>query len=150
MFLYEAYQQIGVSFASLLYYCGPVIVMILSPLLFQKRLTKPKIAGFAIVLIGILLVNGRLAGAGNAWGLFCGAMSAIMYAFMVIFNKKAKEIAGLENAALQLLVSFLTVAVFVGVKQGFALHIPRASLFLLLVLGLLNTGVGCYFYFSSS
>ncbi len=68
---------------------------------------------------------------------------------MVIFNKKAKEIAGLENAALQLLVSFLTVAVFVGVKQGFAVHIPRTSLFPLLVLGLLNTGIGCYFYFSS-
>ncbi len=37
MFLYEAYQRLGVSFASLLYYCGPVIVMILSPLLFQER-----------------------------------------------------------------------------------------------------------------
>ena len=28
MFLYEAYARIGVSIASLLYYCGPVIVMI--------------------------------------------------------------------------------------------------------------------------
>ena len=34
MFLYEAYQQIGVSISSLLYYCGPVIVMVLSPILF--------------------------------------------------------------------------------------------------------------------
>ena len=34
MFLYEAYQQIGVSLSSLLYYCGPVIVMVLSPFLF--------------------------------------------------------------------------------------------------------------------
>lgn len=79
----------------------------------------------------------------------CGLLSAVMYAFMVIFNKKAREIAGLENAALQLLVSFLTVAVFVGVKQGFVFHIPQTSLFPLLVLGLLNTGVGCYFYFPS-
>ena len=39
MFLYEAYQEIGVSLASLLYYCGPVIVMILSPVLFSERLT---------------------------------------------------------------------------------------------------------------
>ena len=31
MFLYEAYAQIGVSIASLCYYCGPVIVMALSP-----------------------------------------------------------------------------------------------------------------------
>ena len=46
MFLYEAYQQIGVSLASLLYYCGPVIVMVLSPLIFKEKLTAPKAVGF--------------------------------------------------------------------------------------------------------
>lgn len=46
MFLYEAYAQIGVSIASLCYYCGPVIVMILSPLIFKERLTKAKVMGF--------------------------------------------------------------------------------------------------------
>ena len=55
MFLYEAYQQIGVSLSSLLYYCGPVIVMILSPIIFRERLTVPKLLGFATVLVGIFL-----------------------------------------------------------------------------------------------
>ncbi len=50
MFLYEAYRQIGVSISSLLYYCGPVIVMILSPLLFKEKLTAPKIIGFRLCL----------------------------------------------------------------------------------------------------
>ena len=36
MLLYEAYARIGVSVASLLYYCGPVIVMVLSPVLFRE------------------------------------------------------------------------------------------------------------------
>ena len=148
MFLYEAYQQIGVSFASLLYYCGPVIVMILSPLLFQERLTRPKVAGFAIVLAGILLVNGKLAGAGNRWGLFCGAMSAVMYAFMVTLNRKSEEITGLENSVIQLTVSFLTVAVFVGFKQAFVIHVPSGAWGWILVLGIVNTGIGCYLYFS--
>ena len=148
MFLYEAYQRLGVSFAALLYYCGPVIVMILSPVLFQERLTKPKVAGFAIVLIGIVLVNGKLAGAGNSWGLFCGAMSAVMYAFMVTLNRKAKVITGLENAVIQLTVSFLTVAVFVGFKQAFVIDVPREAWGWIRVLGLVNTGLGCYLYFS--
>lgn len=43
MFLYEAYAQIGVSIASLCYYCGPVIVMALSPLLFREKLTASKL-----------------------------------------------------------------------------------------------------------
>lgn len=36
MFLYEAYQQIGVGFASLLYYCGPVIVNFITAYLQRK------------------------------------------------------------------------------------------------------------------
>lgn len=148
MFLYEAYQQIGVSLASLLYYCGPVIVMILSPLIFREKLTWPKVIGFLIVLTGIVLVNGNLAGSGNTWGLFCGVMSAVMYFFMVTLNKQSKQITGMENSVIQLTVSFLTVALFVGFKQAFVIHIPVGAWPWILVLGIVNTGIGCYLYFS--
>lgn len=149
MFLYEAYQQIGVGFASLLYYCGPVIVMILSPLIFKEKLTASKIIGFIIVLIGIVLVNGRTAATGNnTWGLFCGAMSAVMYFFMVTLNKQSKQITGMENSVIQLTVSFLTVAVFVGIKQAFVIHVPGEAWVWILILGIVNTGIGCYLYFS--
>jgi len=63
----------------------------------------------------------------TAFGLFCGIMSAVTYAFMVIFNKKAKSITGLENSMWQLLISFLTVAVFVGLKQGFVIRIEPTN-----------------------
>lgn len=149
MFLYEAYTQIGVSIASLCYYCGPVIVMILSPLLFKERLTSTKITGFLSVLIGIFLVNAQGTVAANQFGLICGFASAAMYALMVIFNKKAAAIKGLENSALQLFIAFATVAVFVGFKQGFRIVIPSESVLPIFILGLLNTGIGCYLYFSS-
>ncbi len=149
MFLYEAYQQIGVSLASLLYYCGPVIVMILSPIIFHEKLTVPKIAGFLIVLVGIFLVNGNMVeNNSNFWGLFCGIMSAVMYFFMVTLNKKSKNINGLESSVIQLLVSFLTVAIFVGIKQGVVINVPADSWVWILILGILNTGIGCYLYFS--
>lgn len=149
MFLYEAYQQIGVSLSSLLYYCGPVIVMILSPLIFKEKLTIPKIVGFAIVLIGILLVNGNAAdGNINTWGLFCAAMSAVTYFFMVTLNKQAKNITGMENSVIQLIVSFLTVGIFMLIKQGIIIHVPANAWFWVLVLGIVNTGIGCYLYFS--
>ena len=35
MFLYEAFNQIGVSLAILYCYCGPVLVIALSPILFH-------------------------------------------------------------------------------------------------------------------
>lgn len=150
MFLYEAYQQIGVSLSSLLYYCGPVIVMILSPFLFDEKLTRAKVIGFFAVFIGVVLVNGGIVdGEQNQWGIFCAAMSAVMYAAMVICNKKAERIIGMENAALQLIISFVTVAVFVLCRNGVNLSVPTESWPWILFLGLVNTGIGCYFYFSS-
>ena len=150
MFLYEAYQRIGVSIASLAYYCGPVIVMILAPILFREKLTWAKVVGFLAVLVGMFCVNAQaLNEVKTTWGLFCGIMSAVMYAFMVIFNKKAESITGLENSMWQLLTSFLTVAVFVGAKQGFVIHIESGNWIPILILGVFNTGIGCYFYFSS-
>ncbi|MEL7610553.1 MAG: DMT family transporter [Bacillota bacterium] len=149
MFLYEAYKQIGVGIASLAYYCGPVIVMIFAPVLFKEKLTWAKAAGFLAVIAGMLFVNAQALNEGKtAWGLFCGVMSALMYACMVIFNKKA-GLAGLENSMWQLLTAFLTVAVFVGIKQGFAMRIESGSWLPILILGIFNTGIGCYFYFSS-
>ncbi len=57
LFLFEAYRLIGVGPASLAYYCGPIIVTVLSPWLFRERLTLAKISGLGLVLVGVLLVN---------------------------------------------------------------------------------------------
>ena len=150
MFLYEAYQRIGVSLSSLLYYCGPVIVMALSPLLFREKLTAAKIVSFLVGAMGVVAVNGGVEGGiQDHWGLFCGAMSALMYAAMVICSKKTVHITGMENSALQLLVSFLTAAVFMGLRQGLSLAVPAGNWPWILLLGLMNTGFGCYCYFSS-
>ena len=150
MFLYAAYKQVGVSVATLAYYCGPVIVMLLSALIFGEKLTWAKIVGFLAVVCGMVLVNIQAFSEGKTiWGLICGGLSAVMYAAMVIFNKKAKSITDLQNSALQLLISFITAAVFVGVKQGVEINVPAQDWIYILILGVVNTGIGCYFYFSS-
>ena len=150
MFLYEAYSQIGVSIASLLYYCGPVIVMILSPLLFHEKLTAVKVIGFLAVLIGIFFVNGHALESMNSFGMICGLLSALMYSIMVLANKKATHIVGMENSLLQLTISFLTVAIFVGIKNhGYIIQVSSRDWIWIIILGVVNTGIGCYLYFSS-
>ncbi|MDO4815016.1 MAG: DMT family transporter [Bacillota bacterium] len=149
MFLYEAYSQVGVGVASLLYYCGPVIVMALSPLVFREKLTVPKIVGFLAVIIGVVLINGTDREEINPWGIFCGIMGAVLYALMLITNKKATKIVGLENSMLQVTSALLVVGVYVLIKQGFSMQIERGDWLPIIVLGVVNTGLGCYFYFSS-
>jgi drug/metabolite transporter (DMT)-like permease len=58
IFLYEANKQVGVSIATLAYYCGPVFVMILSPILFREKMTWVKLVGFLTVSIGLVCVYG--------------------------------------------------------------------------------------------
>lgn len=150
IFLFEAYEQVGVSIATLCYYCAPVIVMILSPLIFKEKISSAKLLGFLAVIIGMLCVNGEAFIQGRiSLGLIFGILSAIMYAIMVVFNKMAVSITGLENATCQLVISFITVAVLMGLKQGFLVHIMAGNLIPILILGVVNTGIGCYFYFSS-
>jgi RarD protein len=150
IFLFEAYTKIGVSIATLAYYCGPVIVMILSPLIFREKMTRAKLLGFLAVIIGMLCVNGQAFTQGRiSLGLISGILSAIMYAIMVVFNKKAVSITGLENATCQLVISFITVAILMSLKQGFSVNIMEGNLIPILILGVVNTGIGCYFYFSS-
>jgi len=45
LFLFEAYTQLGVSVATLAYYCGPVIVMVLAPIVFRERLASSRVIG---------------------------------------------------------------------------------------------------------
>lgn len=150
MFLFEAYDRVGVSIASLLYYCGPVIVMALSPLLFHERLTAGRAVGFLSVIVGVVLVNSITSGgAGDTWGVACGLLSAATYGLLVICNKKAAPIVGFENVVLQMVTAFFTVAVFVGVTQGFAIHLPAEGVLPMAILGVVNTALGCYLYFSS-
>lgn len=150
MFLYEGFAQIGVSLASLLYYTGPVIVMALSPIMFGEKLTRYKVFGFMAVFIGVFLINGNIfSDSFNLWGFACGLLSALTYSFMVMFNKKSTNVVGLENSMLQLIVSFITVSIFVGFKTGGTLTLANVNWAWVLLLGLLTTGFGCYLFFST-
>ncbi len=150
LFLFEAYTRVGVSVATLAYYAGPVIVMVLAPIVFRERLAMSTLFGFLAVIAGMLCLNGLALARGQApSGLIFGLLAAVAYSAMVILNKKAGSITGLENSMWQLSAAFVTVAVFVLLKQGLALRVPPGSWVPVLILGLVNTGVGCYLYFSS-
>lgn len=150
VFLYESYHITGVGISTVIYYIGPVAIMLLSPLIFKERLSIAKIICLAIVFAGALLLNNTPGETGtNSTGLACAFMSAVCHALMVIFNKKASRTKGLENPVLQVSISFITVAIFLFATEGSLPIFPMQSALPLMILGLVNTGIGCYLYFSS-
>ncbi len=148
--LYKAYDLAGVGVSTLLYYCGTVIVILLSPILFKENLIAWKTVGFVAVVCGISLISGLGYDTINVLGVLYGGISAVMYAAMVCFNKKAEHIIGIENALLQLVAGFLTVAVFTGIRDGgYSIGVASSDRMWILILGVVNTGIGCGLYFSS-
>lgn len=146
MSLYEAYRRIGVSISTLCLYFGPAIVMAASPFLFKEKMTRRKSVSFLIVLLGMVLVNGQLAMDGNDLsGIFFGLLAAVGYALDVSCNKYAKDIGGLENAMIHIFFALAVTVLFVGVTKGFSMHILPSDIPPILMLGLVNTGIGCYF-----
>lgn len=151
IFLFRAYQTIGVGVSSLLYYCGPIIVMALSPLIFGEKLTGGKIAGFIAVACGAFLIAAQGLG-GNM--PIAGIASAFCYALMVIASKGAPHIEGLENSTLQVSAAFVTVLVLTLITQGAPSFLSAgvaASIDwrAVVMLGVVNTGIGCLLYFSA-
>ncbi|MBE5748599.1 MAG: DMT family transporter [Clostridiales bacterium] len=149
MFLYKAYALVGVSIATLCYYTGPVLVMIAAPFMFNEKLSWHKIVGFFIVLAGVFLISGNLNGTIEKGGILYALLSAVTYSFMVLFNKKAKNIEGIENTCLQLSISFVTVFLFLILTNDFDIVVSKTDILPLLLLGVFNTGFGCWLYFSS-
>lgn len=82
-------------------------------------------------------------------GTVLRGMSAAMHAAMVICTKKADRIGGLENSVWQLTFSFLSVVVVMECTgNDFSFEIAAENWLPILILGVFNTGICCYLYFS--
>lgn len=149
LFLYEAYQHIGVSLATLMCYCGPILIMILSYFVFHEPFTVPKVSAMVIVTIGIVCINGADVQAhGLSWGLVCGFLSAVCFALLVIAMKKVSGIGGILSPACQLLVASLVVAAVTLSMPTAPVRLDMTHIACMVCLGIVNTGLGYYLYFS--
>lgn len=149
LFLYEAYQHIGVSLATLMCYCGPILIMILSYFVFYEPFTVPKVSAMIIVTVGILCINGADVQAhGLSWGLVCGFLSAVCFALLVIAMKKVSGIGGILSPACQLLVASLVVAAVTLSMPTAPISLDMTHIACMVCLGIVNTGLGYYLYFS--
>ena len=105
--LFGAYRLLNVSLATLIYYIGPILVLLFSPLLFREKLTAVKMAAVIVVAVGLVCISGSiLSGGMNLTGLLTAVASALFYAALIVFNKRITHTQGLQTAALAYLLYF--------------------------------------------
>ena len=146
--LFEAYRLLNVSLATLIYYVGPIFVLLFSPILFREKLTGRKLVSVIIVGIGLICISGSVVVIGmNSLGLLFAAFSALFYAALIVFNKQISYTSGMQTAALELDVAFFVVLVYTLCTSGLP-HLTGNDLPYIVVIGFINTGLAYLLYFS--
>ena len=152
VFLFEAYKYTTVSMATVSYYCAPVIIIALSPLVLGERLTASRIAGIAAATAGMFMITGSLQGGSQPLkGVLFGLLAALFYACVTILNKQLKGgFTGIQITIVQLFAAGIVVAPYAVINHEGAWVMPHgAGLVCLIIVGVVHTGIVLHLYFSS-
>lgn len=150
--LFEAYNLMNVSLATLTYYTAPVLVFVLAPLVLKERQNGLAYLGMAVVIVGMLLVVGTDFGGGgvSATGLIVGLGSAVFYAMLMLVNKQITGVSGLNLTFIEIVTAAVILLPYVlATSGGVPLPTDARGIFALLFLCTVNTGFACWLYFSS-
>lgn len=152
IFLFQAYHYTTVSTATICYYLAPIIVMFLSPFLLKEKLNSVKVCCIVAAMIGMLCIVGidkSSMGENNMVGILYGLSAACFYTGVVILNKFLKGISGRDSAIVQLSVSAIFLLPYVIFTEKISLvGVSSQSIILLLVLGVVHTGIAYLLYFT--
>ncbi len=151
--LFQGYTYTSISIATLSYYFAPVIVTIVSPILFRERLTIRQVICFVMATFGLVLImdiGSMQSGSRDFIGILLGLGAATLYAFVVLINKKIKKVSGMDRTICQFGAAIIVLIPYVLLTSGIHItELPISGFINLLVLGLVHTGVAYCIYFSS-
>ena len=152
VFLYGSYDYTTIANATLGYYFAPIFVMILAPYILKELLVKKKIICIIIAIFGLILIVGEGVQASNIndlMGICFGLTAALFYAGLLLLNKFIKDLDKLECTILQLGLAAFLLMPYVFITEGFdVLSVSRNSVPYILILGIVNTGIGFWLFFT--
>ena len=155
--LFEAYQYTSVAVATLCYYTAPVLVILVSPVFLKEKLTGKKLVCVAAALAGMVLVSG-VAGAdvtegvgSSEWkGILLGLGAAALYAAIMILNKKIRDIPAIDKTVVQLAAAGVVLLPYTWFTEDIsAIRLTPEVGLLLVIVGVVHTGIGYAMYFGS-
>lgn len=152
--LFEAYNYTTVTTATLCYYMAPTLVVLASHFLFKERLNLRKGLCVAVAFVGMMLVSGVLGSglpkADELKGILFGLAAAVFYASVVLLNKKISLSSALDRTIFQLGFAALILLPYTLLTEDLtALNFTGTAVIMLLVVGIVHTGIPYALYFSS-
>lgn len=151
LLFFQALRYTTIAIGTMTYYLAPILVLFLAPFILNERLTKKQLATAMLTPLGLALIVFSSTSTSevtynHTLGLLFGIGSAVFYALLILCNKKLEDIDNLDKTFIQLISATITLSPVLIIYHDFNrvfTHLP-----MLLVLGILHTGIACYFYFT--
>lgn len=117
--LYAAYEYISAGLATTLHFVYPLIVVVVSALIYHEKVTKAKLAAVMLVTLGIFLFV-DIADKADKIGVILALLSGVFYSFYVIYIDHS-GLSGMDYIKLTfyiMLIMSLGTFVFAAVSGG--------------------------------
>ncbi len=151
--LFEAYNYTTVATATLCYYMAPVIVLLVSPIVLGEKLTLKKTLAIAVAFIGMSLVSGIFTSGGffgSVKGIVFGLLAAVMYAIVILINKKLKDIGPFDKTIMQLSAAAIVIVPYILFTEDLSqVSLNFTVIIMLIIVGVVHTGLAYAMYFGS-
>ena len=152
--LFESYRYTSVAVATLCYYMAPIFVMIVSPFLLKEKLTVKKVVCVIVALIGMVFVSGVLDGGISdifeLKGILFGLGAAALYATVVMMNQKLGNVPTYDKTIMQLgAAAVVLIPYILFVEDLSAVVLTPLIVFMLIIVGVVHTGIAYALYFGS-
>ncbi|MBP3758729.1 MAG: EamA family transporter [Firmicutes bacterium] len=152
IFLFEAYRFTTVAVATLCYYLQPTLLILVSPIFFKEKLTGKKLFYALIAFLGMVLVSGVLGGGdtGSLKGVAFGLAAAVLYTMAVVINKITLGVDPYEKTIIQLASAGIVLIPYILMTEDIsAIQLDTITIVLVLIVGIIHTGLVYFFYFGS-
>ncbi|MBI6874418.1 DMT family transporter [Clostridium aciditolerans] len=153
IFLFQAYKYTTISKATLCYYFAPVLIMLLSPFILKEKLNAIKIMCIIGAMTGMFLIVGFESGTAEKnqlLGIGYGLAAAVLYTSVIITNKFIRNLSGIESAMIQLAIAAVVLLPYILATEKIRFtELNFKSTLLLLVVGIIHTGISYFLYFSA-
>ena len=122
-------------------------LLLCSPIFFHEKLNQRKILS-CVVAIGLLCISQSIVANGmHALGLLIAGMSALSYVALIVVNKKINYTGGMKTASIELDVAAIVTCVYVFWTSSIP-SIMGNDIPYLVTIGVVNTGLAYFLYFS--
>ena len=153
--LFEAMEYTTVPIAILCYYMAPIFVILMASVILKEKLTLLKVFCTVIAFVGIILVtfgsdDGTSVGTNHLIGILCGLGAAVLYAGDIIINKIIDGVSAEERTLFQLFVAGAVCIPYTFTVENISdTMFNTLSVTLLIILGVVHTGIAYTMYFGS-